>query len=484
MASPEIPGANQSRSLPRLLIAGMSGGSGKTVVSLGLAVLARHAGFQVRAFKKGPDYIDAAWLAWASSHPARNLDTYLMGPGLVRSSFARNATGDGINLIEGNRGLFDSLDAAGTHSSAALSQCLAAPVVLVINAAKVTRTAAAFVLGCQKLDPQVAIRAVVLNNVNGTRHEQMLRAAIESACSVPVLGVVPRASANPLPERHLGLLPPQEHPRMATIEQELLNLVDGRFDLDALLSIAQNAPPLESVSQEPSTAPAEANLKIGFLKDSAFSFYYPENLEELRRSGAELIPIPALDASALPEDLNALYIGGGFPETHAAALSANRSFLECIRRAALAGLPIYAECGGLILLAQTLRWKGTTYPMAGVFPFDTEVCNTPQGHGYSKLRIDRPNPFYPAGLVLRGHEFHYSRISLGDEPVDTACAVLRGTGCFQNRDLVITRNVMAGYTHLHALATREWAKGFLDAARRFAPHTAHRNILHTIEAMG
>jgi cobyrinic acid a,c-diamide synthase len=484
MASLEIRNANPTRSLPRLLIAGMSGGSGKTLVSLGLALLARRAGFEVRAFKKGPDYIDAAWLAWASSHPARNLDTYLMGPALVRSSFARHATQDGVNLIEGNRGLFDSLDAAGLHSSAALSQCLAAPVVLVINAAKVTRTAAAFVLGCQKFDPQVAIRGVVLNNVNGTRHEKMLRAAIESACSVPVLGAVPRALANPLPERHLGLLPPQEHPGMARIEQELLNLMGGRLDLNALLSIAQEAPRLEDISPEPPAALAAANLKIGFLKDSAFSFYYPENLEELQRPGAELIPISALGASALPEDLNALYMGGGFPETHAPALSANRSFLECIRRAALAGLPIYAECGGLMLLAQTLRWKGTSYPMAGVFPFDTEVCNTPQGHGYSMLRVDRPNPFFPDGLVLRGHEFHYSRISRKDERVDTACAVLRGAGCFQKRDFVITRNVMAGYTHLHALATREWAEGFLKAARRFAPGAAQRTISHPIGTMG
>jgi cobyrinic acid a,c-diamide synthase len=143
-------------------------------------------------------------------------------------------------------------------------------------------------------------------------------------------------------------------------------------------------------------------------------------------------------------------------------------------------VPIYAECGGLILLAQTLRWEDTTYPMAGVFPFDIDVCATPQGHGYSELRVDRPNPFFPAGIVLRGHEFHYSRILPGDETAVTAGAVLRGAGCFQKRDLVITRNVMAGYTHLHALATREWAKGFLDAARRFAPSAAHRNISHTV----
>ncbi len=470
--------------MPRLLIAGTSGGSGKTLVSLALLLALRRAGIPVRAFKKGPDYIDAAWLSWAASHPAHNLDTYLMGPGTVCASFVRNATANGVNLIEGNRGLFDGFDAAGTHSSAVLSQCLGAPVVLVINAAKVTRTAAAFVLGCQTLDPHVAIRAVVLNNVNGTRHETILRAAIESACSIPVLGAVPKTTVNPLPERHLGLVPPQEHPEMARIEQELLKLVDGRFDLEALLSIARSAPPLADVPQEPLPAPAAASLKIGFLKDSAFSFYYPENLEELERTGAELIPISALDASTLPEDLNALYMGGGFPETHATALSANRSFLESIRRAALGGLPIYAECGGLILLARALRWRGASCPMAGVFPFEVEGFDTPQGHGYSELRVDTPNPFLPVGLVLRGHEFHYSHILPGNESGSTVCAVLRGTGCFHDRDFVLTRNVMAGYTHLHALATPDWAKGVLDAGRRFAPHAAHRHTSHTVEMIG
>jgi len=471
-----------SRPMPRLLIAGMSGGSGKTLVSLALLLALRQAGFQVRAFKKGPDYIDAAWLSWASSHPARNLDTYLMGPGPTRASFARNAIADGINLIEGNRGLFDGFDAAGTHSSAALSHCLATPVLLVINAAKVTRTAAAFVAGCRALDPELPIRGVILNNVNGQRHEQILREAIASVCAIPVVGTVRKAAVNPLPERYLGLVPPQEHTGTAQILDDLLKMADG-FDLDAILSIARSAPALETDFPRAKIS-AVKDIKVGYLRDSAFSFYYPENLEQLEQGGAELIPISALQSSALPEGLCALYIGGGFPEKYAENLSSNRSFLESIRRAALAGLPIYAECGGLILLAQTLRWEGTTYPMAGVFPVDIEVCNTPQGHGYSELRVDRPNPFFPAGIVLRGHEFHYSRILLRDEPVDTACEVLRGGGCFQKRDLVIARNVMAGYTHLHALATREWAKGFMDAARRFAPRAVERDVSHTVEVMG
>ncbi|MGB9233065.1 MAG: cobyrinate a,c-diamide synthase [Terriglobales bacterium] len=452
--------------MPRLLIAGMSGGSGKTLVSLALLLALRRAGFQVRAFKKGPDYIDAAWLGWAASHQARNLDTYLMGQDVVRSSFARHAITDGINLIEGNRGVFDGFDAAGTHSSAALGHCLATPVLLVINAAKVTRTAAAFVAGCQALDPKLPIRGVILNNVSGQRHEEVLRGAIESACAIPVVGTVRKAPVNPLPERYLGLVPPQEHDATEQIQQDLLKLADG-LDLDAILSFARSARSLETNRPRVSISVAK-DIKVGYLHDSAFSFYYPENLEQLEQGGAELIPISALETNRLPEGLHALYIGGGFPEKHADVLSSNRSFLESIRQAALRGLPIYAECGGLILLARTLSWDGRTYPMAGLFPFDVEGFETPQGHGYNELCVDQPNPFFPAGLVLRGHEFHYSRILLGDEAVETAAAVVRGVGCFQKRDLVITQNVMAGYTHLHALATPEWAQGLLDAARRFA----------------
>ena len=466
--------------MPRLLIAGMSGGSGKTLVSLALLLALRRAGFQGRAFKKGPDYIDAAWLGWAASHQARNLDTYLMGQDVVRSSFTRNAITDGINLIEGNRGVFDGFDAAGRHSSAVLSHCLAAPVVLVLNAAKVTRTAAAFVAGCQALDPELRIRGIILNNVSGQRHEKVLRAAIESTCEVPVVGVVRRAAVNPLPERYFGLVPPEEHTATKQIQEDLLKLAEG-LDLDAILSIARSASPMAPSPPEIST-PAAKDIKVGYLRDSAFSFYYPENLEQLEQAGAELIPISSLQSSALPENLHALYIGGGFPEKHAEVLSSNRSFLQSIQQAALRGLPIYAECGGLILLARTLRWNGRTYPMAGVFPFDVEGFETPQGHGYSELCIDRPNPFFSVGLVLHGHEFHYSRISRQNEAVQTAASVVRGEGCFEKRDLVITQNVLAGYTHLHALATPEWAQGFLDAARGFAALAACRNLSPAREA--
>ena len=475
------------RAMPRLLVAGLSGGSGKTIVSMAILLLLHRAGIEVRAFKKGPDYIDPAWLEWASGHPARNLDTFLMGNTRVRLSFLRNCVSDGINLIEGNRGLFDGLDAAGTHSSAVLAETLAAPVVLIIDATKMTRTAAALVLGCQKLDPKLSLQAVVLNNISGTRHEQVLRASIESACSIPVIGALPRLAGNPLPERHLGLVPPQESGGINQLQQNLLRLVENNLDLHALLAIARNAPQLEPPAEELPSPPDARGLRIGYLKDSAFSFYYPENLEELERAHAELIPISALESAALPGNLHALYIGGGFPETHAPRLSENQSFLESLRRSCEIGLPVYAECGGLMLLARSLVWKGVRYPMASVLPIEVEVFAKPQGHGYSELHVDAHNPFFLPGAVLRGHEFHYSRI-VGDvqQPV-TACAVTRGTGCFSGRDFVVAQNVLAGYTHLHATATPEWTRGVVAAARKFSLEAAavsRLTRLHSPEVAG
>ena len=467
-------------SMPRLFVAGLSGGSGKTIVTLGLLLLLRRAGLDVRAFKKGPDYIDPAWLAWASAHPARNLDAFLMGAETVCASFMRHGTPGGINVIEGNRGLFDGLDAEGTYSSANLAEILAAPIVLVLDAAKMTRTAAALVLGCQKLAPRAAIQGVVLNQVNGQRHEHILREAIESICAIPVVGALPHLEDNPLPERHLGLVPPAEHHTTSSVERNLLAWMENRVDLDALLTIARTAPSLATRADERTPLPDAHGLRIGCLRDSAFTFYYPENLEELERAGAELAPISALHATALPTGLHALYIGGGFPETHAKALSANTSFLESLRVSCAAGLPVYAECGGLMLLARSLTWRGVRSPMANVFPIDVEAFRAPQGHGYSELRVDAPNPFFAQGAVLRGHEFHYSRIVSGSDAVTSACAVLRGTGCYPGRDGLVTKSVLAAYTHLHAAATPQWAAGILTAARKFALHGRTPDVLESV----
>lgn len=450
---------------PRLVVAGLSGESGKTLVSLALLLEARRRGIPAAAFKKGPDYIDAAWLGWAAQSPARNLDTYLMGFRTAVNSFTRHAVDPGLNVIEGNRGLYDGLDARGTHSTAELAKALAAPVILVINATKVTRTAAALVLGCQKLDPEVRFGGVILNQVAGARHESVIRQAVESCCGLPVLGAIPRnASAELLPARHLGLVTPHEHPAPDGLARDLLAFVNGHLDIDRLLEVARGAPPIEAPPPAVAEPAAGAGLVVGYLSDSAFCFYYPENLDALRAAGATLVPISPLVAAQLPRDLDALYIGGGFPETHARRLAENAGFLASLRRRARDGMPVYAECGGLMLLSRAIAWQGTKYPMAGVLEFEVEVLKAPQGHGYVELTVDRSNAFFAAGTRLRGHEFHYSRIVLDGDAPATACAVSRGVGCFAGRDGVVVDNVWAGYTHLHALATPEWAEAFLRAA--------------------
>ncbi|HUK17958.1 MAG TPA: cobyrinate a,c-diamide synthase [Bryobacteraceae bacterium] len=450
---------------PRLAIAGLSGGGGKTLVSLALAVTARRAGLAVRTFKKGPDYIDAAWLAWASGHPTRNLDSWLMGFPKAVESFARTACAEGLNVIEGNRGLYDGVDARGTHSTAALAKALDAPVILVVDATKATRTVAASVLGCQKLDAEVKIAGVVLNRAGGARHQALIREAVEADCGIPVLGAIPKlAGENLLPERHLGLVTPAEH-QNAGLENRLLELVAPHLDVEGLLEISANAGGL--AASEARRRQDRQRYLIGYLKDSVFTFYYPENLEALEAAGANLLPIDSLRATELPAGIDALYIGGGFPETHAQTLSGNRSLLQSLKQRATAGLPVYAECGGLMLLSRAMHIDGRTYPMAGVLPCEVELCPRPQGHGYVELHIERENPFFSTGLSIKGHEFHYSRIVNADSMPRPVCSVSRGTGC-GGGDAIVSGNVWASYTHIHALATPEWAAGLMAAARRHA----------------
>lgn len=315
--------------LPRLVVAGTGGDAGKTLVSLALAAAWRARGHAVAAFKKGPDYIDRAWLSWAADGEARNLDAYLMPEPALLSSFAQGAAGVRVTLVEGNRGLYDGLDGAGTYSTAELAKALSAPVVLLLDATKVTRTAAAVALGMQRMDPSCPLRAVVLNRVRGARHERVITEAVRQATGLPVLGVIPRDPelASLLPDRHLGLVPPAEHVGTARLGTRLAALAEQALDLDGLLRLADaapplSAPPLTAAPQLPDGPPAPPRVRVGVFQDRAFTFYYPENLEALRQAGAELVPIRPTRDPALPA-VDALYLGGGFPEIEAAALAAN-----------------------------------------------------------------------------------------------------------------------------------------------------------------
>jgi cobyrinic acid a,c-diamide synthase len=453
------------------VVAGTGGDSGKTLVALGLLLAWREAGLAPAAFKKGPDYIDAAWLSWAAGSPCRNLDTYLQPRQQVLRSFLRHAA-ERINLVEGNRGLYDGLDVLGTHSTATLARLLSAPVVLVVPAVKVTRTVAAVVLGCKALDPQVEIAGVVLNRVAGARHEALVRRAVEESAGVPVVGALPRMRQNPLPDRHLGLVTPEEHAGPSGVAGPLRRHVEQHLDLARLLEIARGAGPLEGGADDAQPkAAAPPDVRVGYFCDSAFTFYYPDNLEALQAAGAELVQVDSMRDAALPDGLDALYLGGGFPETHAARLADNAALMAAVRDAAEAGLPIYAECGGLIYLCRSLICGGQRYPMAGVLPLDLELFDRPRGHGYVELLVDGENPFFERGTLLRGHEFHYTTVADPDPDVATAFVVRRGSGSFEKRhekrDGIVYKNVLAGYTHLHAVGTPGWASEMVRNAARF-----------------
>ncbi|MDD5563195.1 MAG: cobyrinate a,c-diamide synthase [Thermoanaerobaculaceae bacterium] len=450
--------------LARLVLAGLAGDSGKTLISTGLVRALRRRGLRVAPFKKGPDYIDASWLTAAAAVAARNLDTYLMPTSAILTALARAVGNADIAVIEGNRGLFDGMDAEGSHSTAQLARLTGTPVVLVVNAAKVTRTVAAQILGCQVMDPKLNLAAVIINRVASRRHEAVIREAIAQTTDVPVLGAIPAQETLDLPSRHLGLVPVAEHPRAQEIVERAADLVGAHVDLDALLAVAAEAPRIEALPAAPAPTHGGPSVRIGVARDAAFSFYYPENLEGLERAGAELVFVSPLADGALPE-MDALYLGGGFPEEHAVGLAENRGFREALGRRVADGMPVWAECGGLMYLARELVTGNVAHPMVGAIPVTVEQTGRPQGHGYVAARVDAPNPFLAAGTALRGHEFHYSRIVSGGDPLPTALAVQRGVGTGGGRDGILAANALACYTHIHAAGAPEWAPAMVRAAR-------------------
>ena len=456
-----------SGNYPRVIVSGLSGDSGKTVVTCGLLACLKDRGINISGFKKGPDYIDAAWLNLASGKPARNLDTYMMGFDKVKDSFIKNACTDGYNIIEGNRGLFDGVDSKGVHSTSELAKHLQSPVIIVQDISKVTRTAATSILGCKNLDPEINIAGVILNRVAGERHEKIVKEAIEDITGIPVIGAIPKLSGKLiLPSRYLGLITPSEFEQKSLFLHELENIIKNNIDVQKILEIAANAPLLEFEEIDNTKEQKEfkqTNVKIGYFRDKAFSFYYPENLELLAEEGAELIPISSTH-NAYFDDLDALYIGGGFPEMNLSYLTSNRGMIAAIKKMAEDGLPIYAECGGLMYLAKEIMWKEKKYSLAGVLPVSIEMHDKPQGHGYCEMTVDKDNPFYDKGVVIKGHEFHYSKIFDYDPEIKSCLSVSRGCGCFHDRDGLTYKNVFASYLHVHALASPEWVKGMIKCA--------------------
>ena len=489
--------------VPRLVIGAAQGRSGKTTVALGLIAALAARGLVVQPFKKGPDYIDPSWLSEAAGRPCRSLDPFFCGDDeRLVAAFLAGAAGADIAIIEGNHGLYDGIaplspqswgepgsprnrGAGGADesfgSTAAVARALGAPILLVVNAARMARSAAALVHGYQTFEPDTPIAGVILNNVARDRHEAKLRAAIESYCGIPVLGALPRDDALAIPDRHLGLVPRAEDEGLIPAIAACRAAVERYFDPDAIVAIARAAAPIPN-TQYPIPRKGksrEQKARLAIFRDRAFTFYYPENLEALEVAGAELVFVDALRDPVLPA-CDGLIIGGGFPEMFMAELAANVSLRQSVKAAAEAGLPIYAECGGLMYLARRIRWGEQSAEMAGVLPCDVEMTGRPQGHGYVEAVVDAANPFFPVGTVLRGHEFHNSRLiphvpgasQVPDtsDGVRTAYRLARGNGIGGGRDALVYRNVLASYTHLHAAGAPDWAAALVRAAQSLIPN--------------
>lgn len=462
-----------------MLISGISGGSGKTFVSLGLARALVKRGLVLRPFKKGPDYIDAAWLTLAARVEACNLDQHLMSSATVCSLFSNKMHGKDMALVEGNRGLFDGGDESGSLSSSELARLLGLPVILVLDATKMTRTAAAIVHGVNIFEKDLKLGGVILNRVAGARHAALLRESIKTYTNVPVFGTLPKIK-NPIPERHMGLWSNREMQGQEVILDSLADIMEKHLDIPGLLRVARCAPDLAVCPpvQWPKVDGVEASTRpiIGVIRDAALWFYYPENIEALQRAGAEIRELSILETESWPV-IDGLYMGGGFPETLAARIADNKPVRDHVRNLALSGLPMYAECGGFIFLSRELVVGDRTYPMAGVFDLSTHVCARPQGLGYVAAVVDKPNVYHPVGTVLNGHEFHYSTCTPPHDNSRPDCAMrlTRGTGMHEGRDGLIRNNVFACYTHLHALGAPHWAVNFVAAARVAAANRVRIN---------
>jgi cobyrinic acid a,c-diamide synthase len=453
--------------MAHLLISAAHKSSGKTTITLGLCAALRRRGHVVQPFKKGPDYIDPMWLGEAAGRACHNLDFFTTGTDEIRENFARYTQDVDLALIEGNKGLYDGLDLDGSNSNAALATLLAAPVLLVIDARGMTRGIAPLILGYKAFEPGLHIAGVVLNQLGGSRHEAKLRAVIEHYTDVPVLGAVHHDSALAIVERHLGLMPSNETLQRGACIERITAAVASQVDLDRVLAIA--AASAVTVALPPLPETRLPDVRVGIVRDRAFGFYYPDDLEALRRAGATLVPIDTLQHPALP-DIDGLFIGGGFPETHMAMLERNRSMRASVAAAIDAGLPVYAECGGLMYLARQLSWHGRTCQMVGAIPADVFMHERPMGRGYVRLRETGKGP-WPLldgdGLPgeLSAHEFHHSSLVDIAGDIEFAYRVLRGTGIDGEHDGIVYKNVLASYAHLRDVAKNRWTERFVAHVR-------------------
>jgi cobyrinic acid a,c-diamide synthase len=405
------------------------------------------------------------WLSRAAERPCRNLDFFTMGRAEIVAACNRYGSDVDVNIIEGTKGLHDGVAVDGSDSNAALAKLLGSPVILVVDARGLTRGVAPLVEAQSRFDTDVRTAGVILNRVGGGRHEGKLRAAIERYTDIPVLGAVSDDKALTIPEGHLGLLPANDHPQAARVVALLSEAVGAQVDLDRLLGVARRAQwPASNGKSEPMEFPA-VTVRVGVARDAAFGFYYPEDLEGLEAAGAELHFFDTLSDASLP-DLDALFIGGGFPERHMEALASNGQLRQLLKGRIRAGMPVYAECGGLMYLSRSLEWKGRRAPMVGAIEADCVMHEKPRGRGYVRLRETgkSPWPLFEEGdrdRIICAHEFHYSDLQNCAPEVEFAYEVVRGRGIDGRHDGIVVNNLLASFSHLRDVEAHSWTRRFV-----------------------
>lgn len=458
--------------IPRIVIAGISGDSGKTFVSCGVLKTLKNRNLSAVPFKKGPDYIDPAWLKTASGLTARNLDTFMFDKNKNYEIFCRYAEGNDIAVIEGNRGLFDGFDSQGTHSTAELAKLLKSPIIVSLTINKITRTAAAIIYGLKHFDTEVDIQGIILNQAAGSRQTELISKAIEETCGIPVIGAIPKLkNKDLLPSRHLGLVTPLEHSSANVAIDESAIAISKFVDIDRLIEIAEKAPDLE-YHRKSFLVNAEKKCRIGVFMDRAYSFYYSENIEALEEKGAEIIKISSIEDNDLP-DCDAVYIGGGFPETNIVEISRNKDLMCSLKEKCENGLPVYAECGGLMYLCRNIELEDTVFDLADILPLAVKMSKKPSGHGYAIANVIRENPFFKKGLTIKGHEFHYAYIYEKYGDIDICLKTERGAGAIDGFDGFTYKNVFASWLHIHSEGLPEWSEAMIRLALEYKSKRKH-----------
>lgn len=449
--------------MARFMIAGAHKSSGKTVISTGLAAALTGQGDVVQCFKKGPDYIDPMWLSAASGRPCYNLDFNTMSAPEFTALMCAHSQDADIAMIEANKGLYDGVKLDGSDANSALAKVTQTPVILVIDTTGMTRGIAPLLQGYLTFD-DVNIAGLILNKVGGPRHEGKLRAAVEAYTDIPVIGAVGRNDALDIGERHLGLTTPSETEDLDAKIAQIAEIVGGQIDLDQLKRIAATAPAVK-VTPPPAVSARFEGLRIAYARDRAFGFYYADDLDAFAALGAELVPFNALSDQTLP-DVDGLFLGGGFPETQMAALSANTALRGQIKQQIAAGMPVYAECGGLMYLCRSMAWRGETHPMCDVVGADAVMCERPQGRGLVQYTTTPDHIWAPRDGVAKAHEFHYARLDNVDADTKYGRALCRGHGVDGAHDGIVVGNVLAGFCHQRNSQDNPWVARFLDFVQR------------------